>query len=64
MYKRQGIPVSAFSVENDDEIIIITKNGKTIRIKAETVPIQGRNAQGVRLMDLDENDVVVSASTI
>jgi len=62
--EKTGIPVSAFSVENDDEIIIITKNGKTIRIKAETVPIQGRNAQGVRLMDLDENDVVVSASTI
>ncbi len=62
--EKTGKPIAAFSVEDSDEIILITKNGKTIRIKAEAIPIQGRYAQGVRLMNVEGEDKIVSASIL
>jgi DNA gyrase subunit A len=47
-------------VKDDDEIMVTTLNGKIIRISAGEVRIVGRYAKGVKLIDLDEGDKVVS----
>ncbi len=51
-------------VTDDDEIIIIASSGKLIRIKASNISIIGRATQGVRLIDLAEDDKVVSIARV
>jgi DNA gyrase subunit A len=47
-------------VSEEDELILVTSNGKVLRIRARDISVQGRNTQGVRLFDIDEADKVVS----
>ena len=51
-------------VSEDDEILLITSNGKVLRIRAKDISVQGRNTQGVRLFDIDEGDKVVSFAKV
>jgi len=54
-------PVKAvLKVSDDDDIMIITKEGVVIRIKASDVSMIGRNTKGVRVINLSEGDSVVS----
>jgi DNA gyrase subunit A len=46
----------------DDEMMLITKQGVIIRSSVAQVRNTGRNAQGVRLVNLDANDVVCSVA--
>jgi len=57
--QKNGIAVGIRSVFDDDEIIITSKNGMTIRLKAKDVSVQGRSTVGVKLLDLDESDTVI-----
>lgn len=52
------------SSERQADIIIISKQGQTIRISLDEVPRQGRATQGVRLMRLASSDLVASVSVI
>lgn len=49
---------------DDNGLMIINKSGITIRISAETVSIQGRNTQGVRLINLGKDDEIASVAKI
>ena len=49
---------------DDDEIMIIASSGKLIRIKASNISTIGRATQGVRLIDLAEEDKVVSVARL
>src|SRR2546423_13695 len=49
--EKTGKVVAVFPVDEDSEIMIITKNGKLIRIEAGEVRKNGRNAHGGRLME-------------
>jgi len=62
--ERNGKVVSVKSVKDDDELVIISKNGIIIRVPAADISVIGRNTKGVRLMRLEENDKVVSAARI
>ncbi|MCL5930510.1 MAG: hypothetical protein M1123_04405, partial [Candidatus Thermoplasmatota archaeon] len=62
--ERTGKPIYVSSINENDELLIITKNGKTIRTGVAAIPQKGRNAQGVKLIDLDEGDLVVSVTRI
>lgn len=56
---KNGNVVGVLQVSNDDEIIIIASGGKLIRTKASKIRIIGRSTQGVKLIDLaDDNKVV------
>ena len=56
---KNGKVVDVLQVENDDEIIIIASGGKLIRMKASKIRIIGRCTQGVKLINLaDDNKVV------
>jgi DNA gyrase subunit A len=58
--ERTGLVIGMAQVSEEDEIILITSNGKVLRIRARDISVQGRNTQGVRLFDIDEGDKVVS----
>lgn len=57
--KRNGHVVGAIEVDNDDEVMLITNSGKTIRMAMDSVRVIGRNTQGVRLINLEAPDTVV-----
>jgi len=61
---KTGPVVSLFSCSLDDEIMIITTSGITIRQKVKDIRKIGRATSGVRLIKLGEGDKVASAGKI
>jgi DNA gyrase subunit A len=61
---RNGKVVAAMPVTKDSEVLIITSNGKLIRLEAEKIRATGRSAQGVKLIDASGGDLVASASLV
>ncbi len=59
-----GKVMQTLSVKEDTEIVIITHNGKIIRIEAANIRQAGRSTMGVKLVSLDEGDHVAAASCI
>ena len=49
---------------NDQEVIIISQQGQTIRLGLEDIPELGRATQGVRIMRLNDGDEVVSLALV
>jgi DNA gyrase subunit A len=47
-------------VHDDDEVILITQQGMILRMKAGGVRVIGRATQGVRLIEMEEGDLVVA----
>ncbi len=62
--ERNGNVVGVMVVDENDEILLSTKHGMMIRIKAEDIRRQGRNTMGVRLMKLNKGDKIVSFAKI
>ena len=48
----------------EDEIMLITRGGIIIRSSVAQVRVTGRNAQGVRLVTLDDGDVVTAVARV
>ncbi len=61
---RIGMVVAVLVVREDSDLMIITKEGKIIRIEAGDIRQAGRSTQGVRLVRMDEGDQVAAASVI
>ncbi len=49
------------SFREDEELVILTRKGMTLRLTTSTVPTLGRNTVGVLLMNLSDDDEVVDA---
>src|SRR3990167_3821854 len=62
--EKNGYVVSTTIVDDNDEIIIISKKGQIIRLDASHINIIGRNTSGVRVIRLNENDSVASVAKI
>ena len=62
--RSNGDVVTVMKVLADDEVVIITRNGKILRIESDKIRATGRSAQGVRLVNLDEGDVVAACSVV
>jgi DNA gyrase subunit A len=62
--EKTGKVVGVFPVDDESEVMIITQQGKLIRISAAGIRETGRSAQGVRLIRTDDADIVTSASLI
>jgi DNA gyrase subunit A len=56
--ERTGKVSNVRQVGSDDQVMLITDGGKVIRLDVKTVRITGRNAQGVKLVKLDEGEKV------
>jgi|FLOH01.1.fsa_nt_gi DNA gyrase subunit A len=61
---RNGGVVAIKAVNEDDELIFISKHGIVIRTSSSDISTIGRNTQGVRLMRMKDDDRVVSAAKI
>jgi DNA gyrase subunit A len=61
---RKGVVVSAFMVGLDDEILIIGSNGTLIRMEVRNISSQGRDATGVRVMNLSGDETVASVAPV
>ena len=57
---KTGDLVNMKIVKGDEDIIVITNNGTVIRTSLEQVRLCGRNSQGVKIINLKENEVVSS----
>jgi DNA gyrase subunit A len=62
--ERNGMVVSTLQVEEDSDVIIITEQGKIIRVHSAEIREAGRSTQGVRLLRLEEEDRVAAAAKI
>jgi DNA gyrase subunit A len=62
--EKTGKVVAVFTVDDESEIMIITQQGKLIRIEADSIRKTGRSASGVRLIKCDGGDKVTSASLV
>jgi DNA gyrase subunit A len=62
--ERNGKVVAVMPVKEDDEVMIITSQGKLVRLEASDIRETGRSAQGVRVITLSEEDEVASASLV
>jgi DNA gyrase subunit A len=61
---RKGKVVAAFMVGLDDEIVAVSSAGVTIRMPVREISSQGRDATGVRVMNLDAGQTVASVAPI
>ena len=59
-----GAVVAVLGVQIDDELMLISRNGKTLRIDSNKIRLTGRWARGVRLVDLEKGDQVAAASVV
>ncbi len=55
---KNGCAVGLRSVYPEDEVIITSLSGMTIRLKAKEISTIGRTAVGIKLLDLNENDQI------
>ncbi len=62
--EKNGKVVNIKVVDENDEIMLISKNGVIIRTSVKSISNVGRNSQGVRVMNLDEGDKVATVATI
>lgn len=63
--KKTGNLVGVKSLVDDtQEVILISKNGQTIRLGLKDIPSLGRATQGVRIMRLNDGDEVVSLALV
>ena len=61
---RNGKVVSILLVNEDDDLMLMTSNGKIIRMAVNTISVISRNTQGVKLIELDENERVAGAASL
>ena len=59
--ERNGRVVGLLLVGDDDELMLMTNAGKLIRMPVKGVSVISRNTQGVKLMDMEPGERVVSA---
>jgi DNA gyrase subunit A len=61
---RNGSVVGMLQIREGDDILVITTNGKMIRVHGDDITSQGRNTMGVRIIDLDADDRVGSIARV
>lgn len=62
--ERNGDIVGIKKANKGEEIMVMTQNGITIRMKTDGISVIGRNTQGVRLVRLDEGDKVTAIAGV
>lgn len=62
--EKNGNIVGFKTINNDCDLMIITKNGVIIRLDVNNVSLMGRVTQGVKLINLKDNNLVTSISLI
>ena len=61
---KTGAVAGALTVRDDDELMLITNKGKMVRTRISEIRETGRNAQGVKLIDLRANEVLQAIAPV
>ena len=61
---KNGLVVNIAQVNDDQELLVITEWGKILRTPADEIRTVGRATQGVRIMDLEGEDKIVSVALV
>lgn len=61
---KTGEIVASKVLTEEEDLIVISRNGQVIRTEIKSIPILSRSTQGVRIMKLEEGDKVASAVCI
>lgn len=61
---KTGDLIAIRAVKPTDDLIIINQSGVTIRMSVDEISVQGRRTQGVRLINLGEDDVIADATIL
>ncbi|MGH7825299.1 MAG: DNA gyrase subunit A [Candidatus Binatia bacterium] len=61
---KTGRVVGVQQVTQDDQLMLVANKGKIIRLRIKDIRVIGRNTQGVRLIDLEEGERVVSLARL
>src|SRR5438552_2630951 len=62
--EKNGKVVSIMRVQEDSDVLVMTANGKLIRVSSQDIRAVGRATQGVRLIQLEDDDKVTAATLI
>lgn len=62
--ERNGKVVGAIQIKAEDEVMLISNKGTLVRVPASEISLVGRNTQGVRLIQLGEDEALVSLERI
>jgi DNA gyrase subunit A len=62
--EKTGEIVGALSLGQEDDIVCITSRGNSIKLAVETIPIQGRSARGVILVNIEKPDQLVGVARV
>ena len=62
--EKTGSLISINSVTDDDDLMIINKSGLTIRMQVSDLRVMGRATQGVRLINIKENDSIAAVTKV
>ena len=60
----KGEIIGILAVSENDEIVCITSQGKTLRVKASTINKQGAGASGVSVLKIDEPDYFIGIDKV
>jgi DNA gyrase subunit A len=61
---KTGRVIGVQQVTEDDQLMLVTNSGKIIRLRIKDIRVIGRNTQGVRLIDVEEGERVVSLARL
>jgi DNA gyrase subunit A len=62
--EKTGDAVSIMEVLPEDELMLMTKQGILIRMSVKGIRVAGRNTQGVKLVNLDDKDLVMAVARV
>lgn len=62
--EKTGSVAGVVSVTEDDELMCITFHGNTLKVKVKEISEQGRNAMGVRIVNVNEGDYIISIAKV
>ncbi len=62
--EKTGALISIKSVTDQDDLMIINRSGITIRLAVQSIRIAGRATQGVRLINLRENEMIAAVASV
>ena len=61
---KTGELVGLITVKDSDEVVCITSQGKTLRVRSDAISQMGRSAQGVRILNIDKPDMLIGLDTV
>ncbi len=62
--ERTGELVGMQAIREKDDVVCITSKGNTIKLTSESIPVQGRTAKGVTLVNISKPDQLVGVARV